>query len=85
LEEAVPAVQRAKQLIVVGDEMQLPPTNFFDSSDNTDEEALFYEEDGDQVEYDLGADSFLTHSGKTLPSVMLGWHYRSRYEFLIIL
>jgi len=83
LEEAVPAIQRAKQLIVVGDEMQLPPTNFFDSSDNSEEEALYYEEDGDQVEYDLGAESFLTHSGKTLPSVMLGWHYRSRYESLI--
>src|SRR6185295_4604931 len=29
LEEAVPALYRAQQVIVVGDEMQLPPTNFF--------------------------------------------------------
>ena len=29
LEEAVPSVFRAQQAIVVGDEMQLPPTNFF--------------------------------------------------------
>ena len=31
LEEAVPSLFRAKQVIVVGDEMQLPPTNFFAS------------------------------------------------------
>jgi superfamily I DNA and/or RNA helicase len=29
LEEAVPSLFRATQTIVVGDEMQLPPTNFF--------------------------------------------------------
>ena len=29
VEEAVPALYRAPQVIVVGDEMQLPPTNFF--------------------------------------------------------
>ena len=29
LEEAVPAIFRARQAIVVGDEMQLPPTRFF--------------------------------------------------------
>ena len=32
LEEAVPSVYRAPQMIVVGDTMQLPPTNFFSSS-----------------------------------------------------
>ena len=32
LEEAVPALYRARQIIVVGDEMQLPPTSFFASA-----------------------------------------------------
>ena len=83
LEEAVPAIQRAQQVIVVGDEMQLPPTNFFGAGGVDEDESVFFTEDDEVVEYDLGADSFLTHSGKTLPSVMLGWHYRSRSESLI--
>lgn len=83
LEEAVPSVFRATQAIVVGDEMQLPPTNFFSSSTPEDEEQLTFEEDGDVVEYDLNSDSFLNHAAKNLSSRMLGWHYRSRSESLI--
>jgi superfamily I DNA and/or RNA helicase len=37
LEEAVPAIYRGRQVIVVGDEMQLPPTSFF-AAKVTDEE-----------------------------------------------
>src|SRR5581483_5561620 len=82
VEEAVPAVYRARQVIVVGDEMQLPPTNFFASS--RDEEAvLTAEEAGEPIEVDLEADSFLSQSGRNLPSTLLAWHYRSRYESLI--
>lgn len=83
LEEAVPSVFRATQAIVVGDEMQLPPTNFFSSSTPEDEEQLTFEEDGEVVEYDLNSDSFLNHAAKNLSSRMLGWHYRSRSESLI--
>ncbi|MFT5905226.1 MAG: DNA polymerase III delta prime subunit [Cryomorphaceae bacterium] len=83
LEEAIPAVQRAKQVIVVGDEMQLPPTNFFDTASQDEDEFVSFEEEGETYEYDLSSDSFLTHASKTLPSKMLGWHYRSRYEALI--
>lgn len=84
LEEAIPALYRANQVIVVGDEMQLPPTDFFGGG-GEDEEALVFEdeEDGEIVEYDLTADSFLSHVGRSLSSTMLGWHYRSRYEALI--
>jgi len=63
--------------------MQLPPTNFFGSGGSDDDDSVFFEEENEVVEYDIGADSFLTHSSKTLPSVMLGWHYRSRSEALI--
>jgi len=83
LEEAIPAVQRAKQVIVVGDEMQLPPTNFFDATNDEEEEYVSFEEAGETYEYDLSSESFLSHVSKTLPSKMLGWHYRSRYEALI--
>lgn len=83
LEEAVPSVFRAPQAIVVGDEMQLPPTNFFSSSPTEEDEQLTFEEGGEVVEYDLNSDSFLNHAAKNLSSRMLGWHYRSRSESLI--
>jgi predicted DNA-binding WGR domain protein len=84
LEEAIPSVFRACQAIVVGDEMQLPPTDFFSAKrDREDEEELLVEEDGELVEYDLESNSFLNHAAKNLPSTMLGWHYRSRSESLI--
>jgi hypothetical protein len=80
LEEAVPSVSRAPQVIVVGDEMQLPPTAFFTTrtlgEDEPDDEAP---EGGG----DLASNSFLNHAGRKLPSTMLGWHYRSRSESLI--
>ncbi|CAN0355258.1 unnamed protein product, partial [Ectocarpus sp. 4 AP-2014] len=84
LEEATPALCRAPQSIVVGDEMQLPPTNFFSSKQSSDEEGdTLVESEGELVQYDLDAGSFLSHAGKNLPSTMLGWHYRSRSESLI--
>ena len=84
LEEAVPSLFRAKQVIVVGDPMQLPPTNFFTARQLDDDETMLIEDDeGQMVEYDLGSDSFLTHAARNLPMTMLGWHYRSRSESLI--
>ncbi len=82
LEEAVPTIFRATQAIVVGDEMQLPPTDFF-STKRDEDDVLMIEDEGEMVEYDLGSDSLLTHSSRNLPSTMLGWHYRSRSESLI--
>ena len=81
VEEAIPALYRAPQVIVVGDEMQLPPTTFFSSSiggDNSD-----YDDDDDSDSFELDADSFLTQSAERLPSTLLGWHYRSQHEALI--
>jgi predicted DNA-binding WGR domain protein len=84
LESAVPSIFRAPQTIVVGDEMQLPPTDFFSAkSDGQEEEGLLLSEDGQVFEYDLSSDSLLNHAAKNLPSRMLGWHYRSRSESLI--
>ncbi len=79
VEEAVPAMHRADQVIVVGDRMQLPPTRFFTAS------SALADEDEDKLEVGvvLDGDSFLAQSAGRLPSTMLTWHYRSRYESLI--
>lgn len=84
LEEAVPSLFRGKQVIVVGDEMQLPPTEFFSAKQSPDESEELQIRDSDQVvQYELDGDSFLSHAAKNLPATMLGWHYRSRSESLI--
>ena len=83
LEEAIPSVFRARQAIVVGDEMQLPPTNFFSAKQNDEDDPLWIEDEGAAIEYDLSSSSFLNHAALNLPSRMLGWHYRSRSESLI--
>ena len=82
VEEAMPAVFRAPQVIVVGDEMQLPPTNFF-SAARSEDELVVDDDEGGIVAADLDADSFLTQAARYLPATMLGWHYRSRSEALI--
>lgn len=82
VEDAVPAAYRAQQVIVVGDEMQLPPTSFFSSGSDSDDE-LTVEEEGETVSVMMDADSFLTQCARNLPSTLLAWHYRSRYESLI--
>jgi predicted DNA-binding WGR domain protein len=81
LEEGVPALFRTGQTIIVGDEMQMPPTNFFNTtSGDVDEEEDATEE---RIGIALDADSLLSQGVRKLPSVMLGWHYRSRHESLI--
>jgi predicted DNA-binding WGR domain protein len=82
MEEAIPAIYRSHQVIIVGDEMQLPPTTFFASS-RGEENSVVVEEEGERVELDLDSDSLLTQSAQNLPSTLLAWHYRSRYESLI--
>lgn len=82
LEDAVPALYRASQAIVVGDEMQLPPASFF-AGRRKEQEELEFDEDGETVQYDLNSSSLLNHASGSLSSGMLGWHYRSRSESLI--
>jgi very-short-patch-repair endonuclease len=74
--DAVGAIARGKQLIVVGDPKQLPPTNFFNSAGD-DEDSLAPEEYKD-LESIL--DELMTNG---LRHKRLQWHYRSRHEGLI--
>lgn len=82
VEDAIPTMFRSRQVIVVGDRMQLPPTRFF-SSDSDDEDEVVVDEDGHRLTLSLEADSFLTQADLALSSSMLTWHYRSRFESLI--
>src|SRR4029079_6987624 len=60
LEDAVPSLFRGKQVIVVGDEMQLPPTDFFSSKRSDEDDNEFSVEEGDEkFHYELASDSFL--------------------------
>ena len=72
-EEAIGALARAGQVIVVGDSNQLPPTSFFDRIGVTDEEEAFVAE----------SPSILDVAEKQLPREMLRWHYRSQNPDLI--
>lgn len=83
LEDAIPTINRATQMIVVGDEMQLPPTKFFSGRSNAQDEDGDDDSVPDVIQFDLNADSFLTRASAALPSTMLAWHYRSKHESLI--
>jgi very-short-patch-repair endonuclease len=75
--DALGAIMRGQQLVVVGDTKQLPPTSFFDKL-NTDVE------DEDNQTADMQSILGMC-DGQGAPSHMLRWHYRSRHESLISL
>ena len=82
-EDAVPALCRSRQVVIVGDEMQLPPTSFFATSQSDEEMEVLAEEDGERIAIVLDADSLLSQAARNLPATLLAWHYRSRFEALI--
>jgi DNA polymerase III delta prime subunit len=73
-EASISAILRSKQVIVVGDTNQLPPTSFFSGTSNDDDE-----DDNENIEYG----SFLAACDAFMDSFTLKWHYRSRDESLI--
>lgn len=77
--DALGAIARARQVVVVGDPKQLPPTAFFakmtSASDGEDEEDTTPVAD---IESILGL-----FTARGLPMRMLRWHYRSRHQSLI--
>ena len=79
-EDAVGAIMRGKQVIIVGDTKQLPPTNFFAAAIDDED----YDVDSDDKDNDAGAyQSILDEAVTVLPERSLRWHYRSRHEHLI--
>ena len=78
-EDALGAIARGRQIVVVGDRMQLPPTSFFDRVG--DEEAEEEELTADAM---TDAESILDVATTIYrPQRLLRWHYRSRHGSLI--
>jgi len=76
--DAVGVIARGKQLVVVGDPKQLPPTNFFNKSSDSDDGGFGDDERVEDLESIL--DECL---GAGMNRLSLQWHYRSRHESLI--
>lgn len=77
-EDALGAICRAKQVVVVGDPMQLPPTSFFDRIGDDD---VVDDEDAQPIS---DAESILDVASQLYkPTRLLRWHYRSRHASLI--
>ncbi|CAD5379429.1 conserved hypothetical protein [Pseudomonas sp. OF001] len=72
--DAIGAIARGRQTVVVGDPKQLPPTSFFAAAQAGEEEG------SDDEDLESILDELL---GANLPTVGLSWHYRSRHESLI--
>jgi len=76
-EDALGALLRGQQVVVMGDSKQLPPTTFFENlleaDDEYNEDASFYSD----------VESVLNICKRSFPYKTLRWHYRSRHESLI--
>jgi len=76
-EEALGAIARGSQLVVVGDPKQLPPTSFFARQGGDDDE----ENEDTSIAQD--SESILEAAMPLFKLRRLRWHYRSRHESLI--
>ncbi len=77
--EAFGALLRGDNVVIVGDDKQLPPSDFFtqiaDNEDVDDENEQMVVDDMESI-----LDLFVTKNAK---QTMLQWHYRSKHESLI--
>ena len=82
-EDALGSIARAKQIVVVGDQKQLPPTSFFDRlTDNVE----LGDEEEEQITTAKATEMESVLSlceARGLNESMLEWHYRSRDPSLI--
>ncbi|WP_165875943.1 AAA domain-containing protein [Hazenella coriacea] len=76
VESGLPAVFRGKQVVIAGDEKQLPPFEQFRVS--------LYDEDEEDEDFEMEESrSLLNLAKRTYPVRMLQYHYRSKSEELI--
>src|SRR4029450_12643203 len=83
--DAIPSIMRGHQIVVAGDDRQLPPTNFFrqvgDDHLGTDDEDGAA--DGASFAFADALQPTLDAPRPLLPTCPLTWHYRSRDERLV--
>jgi very-short-patch-repair endonuclease len=76
--DALGAIARCKQMVVVGDSKQLAPTSFFDRSTSSDDAAE------DEKRYEAAiSESILDSVAPIFSRRQLLWHYRSKHPSLI--
>jgi very-short-patch-repair endonuclease len=79
-EDALGALLRGNQAVVIGDSKQLPPTSFFDKMIEDE-----LEEFDETSSLPSQMESILNLCKVSFPVKTLRWHYRSRHESLIAL
>jgi hypothetical protein len=78
-QDSIGAIYRAKQVVIVGDSKQMPPSSFFEAG-------VAYNEFGEEDDYtdDIeDYESILDIASTRFKENRLKWHYRSRVEDLI--
>lgn len=73
-EEALGAIARGKQFVIVGDPKQLPPTDTFRTT---------YDDEDDERDVITDSESILDASISLFQTRRLRWHYRSQHESLV--
>ncbi len=79
IERGVPAISRAKKVVIAGDHKQLRPSNLGFGRLEFEEEL----EEDEETNAALEEESLLDLARFKYPSVLLDYHYRSKYEELI--
>jgi superfamily I DNA and/or RNA helicase/transcription elongation GreA/GreB family factor/very-short-patch-repair endonuclease len=89
LEDNLPAILKGKQIVIAGDEHQMPPSNYFSKVFDgaiEDEEDLDDEEEADKYKEGilLSCESLLDFATELkFSKQFLDFHYRSRHPYLI--
>jgi len=88
LEDNLPALLKGKQVIIAGDEHQMPPSNYFSKifDGSIDDEDEFEDETGEKIFENglLSADSLLEFAEElNFEKKYLDFHYRSKHPYLI--
>ncbi len=78
--DALGAIARCRQMVVVGDEKQLPPTRFFSRLVDADD---VFEDDAHEFQAGDMESILGLCEAQSVPARMLRWHYRSRHHSLI--
>ena len=89
LEDNLPALLKGKQIVIAGDEHQMPPSNYFSKifDGDIEDEDDFEDEDEIRVDRDnilLSCESLLDFASElSFEKKHLDFHYRSRHPYLI--